>query len=434
MPTRYLSTFFNYEKDLNRLSSRQLHLARVRYVLSKLGSPQKSLKAIHIAGSKGKGSTAAFIAGILQNAGYKVGLYTSPHLYDVRERFRILDQRARRQNLRALELFPDCISRSMFAALIKRIRPALEAGRHHSVFGDLTYFEVLTIAAFCYFQDEKVDFVVLETGLGGRLDATNVCSPLVAAITSISLEHTQQLGATLRKIAAEKAGIIKRSCAVVSAVQTAEVLSVIESRCRQLGITPVIVGKDIQPDRVGADFKISLTGWHQKINAAVALGIVQALRDQGFVIKPAAVRNGLAKIFWPLRFEIFHRQPTIVLDAAHNPESCHRLAATIQEKYPNKKVVVVFGSSRDKDMGAMARCLLPIAQQLILTRAAHPRAMIWTKAWVEENHLGVNVCVVPSTMRACRLALESAGLRGLIVVTGSLFVAAEVRKILSKML
>lgn len=434
MPTRYLSTFLNYEKDLSRLSSRQLYLERVRYVLSTLGSPQKNLKVIHIAGSKGKGSTAAFIAGILQHAGYKVGLYTSPHLYDVRERFRILDKVALHQNSRTSEVFPDCISRSMFAALIKRIRPALEAGRHHPVFGDLTYFEVLTIAAFCYFRDEKVDFVVLETGLGGRLDATNVCSSLVAAITSISLEHTQQLGTTLRKIAAEKAGIIKRNCAVVSAVQAAEVLSVIESRCRRFGISPVIVGKDVQLKSVGDNFKIALVGQHQRGNAAIALGVVDVLRCRGFVIKPVAVRKGLAKTFWPLRFEMMCRKPMIVLDAAHNPESCQRLVATIQEKFPNKKAVMVFGSSKDKDMVAMARCLLPIAQQMILTSAAHPRAMIWTRAWVEENLSGANICVAPSTTRACRWALESAGLNGLIVVTGSLFVAAQARKILSKML
>ncbi len=434
MPTRYLSTFLNYEKDLSRLSSRQLHLARVRCVLSKLGSPQKSLKVIHIAGSKGKGSTAAFIAGILQHAGYKVGLYTSPHLYDVRERFRILDKVAQRQNLQTSEVFPDCISRQMFSSLIKRIRPTLEAGRHHSVFGDLTYFEVLTIAAFCYFQDEKVDFAVLETGLGGRLDATNVCSSLVAAITPISLEHTQQLGTTLRKIAAEKAGIIKKGCAVVSAVQAAEVLPVIESRCRRFGIVPMIVGKDFTSKNSDGDFKISLLGRHQRMNATVALGVVDALRCQGFVIKPSAVKKGLATTFWPLRFEMMSRQPMIILDAAHNPESCQRLAETIQEKFPKRKVNVIFGCSNDKDIQGMTRCLLPIAQQVILTRVEHPRAKVWTKQDVQKYFFGQNVCIAQSMRKACRLALESFDLRGVIVVTGSLFVAAQARKILGKLL
>ncbi len=422
MTARYLSTFLNYEKNLNAFSSRNVNLARVRAVLSKLNSPQKYLKAIHIAGSKGKGSTAAFVAQILSQAGYKVGLYTSPHLYHLRERFRILDASIAVKALGKDEIFSGCISQKQFGKLIKKIRPVLEAARHHPKFGDLTYFEVLTIAAFCYFYDEKVDFAVLETGLGGRLDATNVCQPFVAAISSISLEHTQQLGKTLRKIAFEKAGIIKKNSAVVLALQSPEVLKVIKARSAALNVVPMIAEKNI--------FKISLLGEHQNTNAALAVGIIQALRARGFSVDQAAVKKGLAGTFWPLRFEIVGKNPAIVLDAAHNPQSCQKLAETIKKIFPSQKVILIFGSSYDKDIRGMAPHLQAISQKVILTRARHPRALGWTQKLAKEIFEKEDFIITASVKEACSQALRLAGKKSVIVVTGSLFVAAEARKIL----
>ncbi len=426
MTTQYLSTFLNYEKNLKAFSSRNLHLARVEDVLSKLGSPQKHLKVIHIAGSKGKGSTAAFVAQILEETGYRVGLYTSPHLYHLRERFRILDNKATRRVLSKNEIFNDCISQKKFCDLFKRLRPVLEEGRHQPTFGDLTYFEVLTIAAFCYFYEEKVDFAVLETGLGGRLDATNVCEPLVAAITSISLEHTHQLGNTLRKIAVEKAGIIKKNAAVVLAPQCPEVLEVIKKRCAALKIVPTLAEKNI--------FKISLLGQHQQTNAAVAVGIIQALRRAGFSVAQSAVKKGLAQTFWPLRFEIVYKNPLIVLDGAHNPQSCGKLAQTIKKIFPARKVILIFGSSDDKDILAMAKHLAGVADTIILTRSRHPRAFAWTKQQVKEIFPMQNIFKASSVKQACALSLKIAAKKKLVLVTGSLFVAAEARKIFSKIL
>ncbi len=424
MTTRYLDTFLNHEKDFSKFLGRNLHLKRVRLVLSRLGSPQNHLRVIHIAGSKGKGSTAALTAQILCEAGYKVGLYTSPHLYDVRERFRILGSRAKTAHKR--DIFGDCIPERIFSRLIEKIRPQLEAGRHHPQFGDLTYFEVLTIAAFCYFKEKKVDFAVLETGLGGRLDATNVCTSLIAVLTPISLEHTQQLGKTLSRIAAEKAGIIKKGCMVVSSGQRPEVLKVIKARCRKCGISPLIVGKKI--------FKVSLLGPHQNVNAGVALEIIKALRVLGFGIGKAAVHKGLTQTFWPLRFEIVGRKPDIVLDGAHNPDSCRRLAETMGQIFPGQKAVLIFGSSHDKDIASMLRYLSPLASEIILASAAHPRAVIWNAKNVKTFFPKRNIFSADTVSTACHFALKIAGQKGLILAAGSLFVAAEARKYFVKSL
>ncbi len=240
------------------------------------------------------------------------------------------------------------------------------------------------------------------------------------------MEHTYQLGKTLKKIAGEKAGIIKKNCALVIAPQCPEVLKVIKARCRVLGVLPSIAGTNI--------FKISLLGEHQNINAAVAVGVIKALRRLGFSVSQQAVKKGLANTFWPLRFEIPRRKPAIILDAAHNPASAKHLAETLTKNFPRKKVVLVFGSSDDKDILAMARHLFPIAQTIILTQAEHPRAFAWSDEYVKENFFRDNVLITSSVKQACRLAFKIAGANGLILVAGSLFVAAEARKIFSKII
>lgn len=405
----YLATFLNHEKDLKKFAPRPTYIERVRAVLCQLGSPQDQLKVIHIAGSKGKGSTSAFTANILREAGYTVGLFTSPHLYDVHERIRIL-----KPGLTAAKgkIFPDCISEKEFSRLIKKIRPQLESGRGQG----LTYFEVLTILALCYFKEEKVDWVVLETGLGGRLDATNVCDAIVSVITPISLEHTAQLGKTLAKIASEKAAIIKSAKSfVVVAPQKPEALKVIKARCRDVGAKTVLVVRS-------KSMSSSLLGRHQQINAAVAVEIANVLK-----ISKAAVHKGLTKTFWPLRFEIISRQPFIILDGAHNPESCERLIETLGEVFSGKKWILIFGSSEDKDIRAMARLLTKNAQDVILTSAQHPRAVVWDDENAKKYFPKQNLVVTRSVATACRFAMKITGPQSLIVVAGSLFVAAEAR-------
>ena len=449
MTKAYLDTFLNHEKNLKKFSPRHTHLERVKLVLDRLGSPQNDLKVIHIAGSKGKGSTAAFTAHILRQAGFRVGLFTSPHLYDVRERIRIL---ARSSNaVSQNEFLSGCIPKEKFNQLIKKIRPQLESGRHHAQFGDLTYFEVLTIVACCYFKNEKVDFVVLETGLGGRLDATNVCHALVSAITPISLEHTQQLGKTLVKISAEKAAIIKQSVNLIPAVaviapQSAEVMRVIRNRCRKVGARFTVVNRDIKTQFISSNirrqkfsvngkvFATTLLGRHQIDNAAVAVGIIEGLRDLGFSINFTAVKKGIAETQWPLRFEIFAKSSQIILDGAHNPESCQRLAKTIRDVFPNKKVVLIFGSSDDKDINGMLGYLKPLCCDIILTSALHPRALNWTPENIKKFFKNENSFIAESVSTACKFALKIAANRALILSTGSIFLAAEARKEFGKIL
>ncbi|MCC6758788.1 MAG: bifunctional folylpolyglutamate synthase/dihydrofolate synthase [Candidatus Omnitrophica bacterium] len=410
----YLATFLNHEKDLTKFAPRPTYIERVRAVLSQLGSPQEQLKVIHIAGSKGKGSTAAFIANILREAGYTVGLFTSPHLYDVHERIRILKPGPATAKGK---IFPDCISEKDLSRLIKKIRPQLESARGQG----LTYFEVLTILAFCYFKEQKVGWVVLETGLGGRLDATNVCDAVASVIAPLSLEHTAQLGKTLAKIASEKAAIIKSAKSfVVAAPQKPEVLKVIKARCRDVGAKIVLAGKNSR-------FSSSLLGRHQTINASVAAAIAKVLK-----IPATAVQKGLDKTFWPLRFEIVSRQPLIILDGAHNPESCERLSETLGEVFPGKKWTLIFGSSEDKDIRAMARLLTKNAQDVILTSAKHPRAVVWDDGTAEKYFPKQNLVITHSVPTACRFAKKLAGPQSLIVVAGSLFVAAEARQVFKK--
>lgn len=396
--TQYLATFLNHEKNLAKFSPRLGYIERVKAVLSQLGSPQKDLQVIHIAGSKGKGSTAAFTANILQAAGFRVGLYTSPHLYDVRERI-CIDFKS--------------ISEGQFSKLIKKIRPQLEAGRKEG----LTYFEVLTIAAFCYFKEQRVDWVVLETGLGGRLDATNVCDSAISVITPISLEHTKQLGKTLNKIAVEKAAIIKSAKSVVIiAPQKSEVLQVIQRRCRDVGVKTILVKQGIR------DVSPSLLGQHQRVNAAVAAKIADVLR-----ISKMAIKRGIETVSWPLRFEIVSRKPLIVIDGAHNPESCERLSETLSEIFPKKKWILIFGSSDDKDIQGMVRPLLSNVYDVILTTARHPRAMAWNEKNTIKYFPKQDVVMTRSVAMACRFAKKIVG-QNLIVVAGSLFVAAEAKK------
>ena len=278
-------------------------------------------------------------------------------------------------------------------------------------------FEVLTIAAFCYFKEQRVDWVVLETGLGGRLDATNVCDSAISVITPISLEHTKQLGKTLNKIAVEKAAIIKSAKSVVIiAPQKSEVLQVIQRRCRDVGVKTILVKQGIR------DVSPSLLGQHQRVNAAVAAKIADVLR-----ISKMAIKRGIETVSWPLRFEIVSRKPLIVIDGAHNPESCERLSETLSEIFPKKKWILIFGSSDDKDIQGMVRPLLSNVYDVILTTARHPRAMAWNEKNTIKYFPKQDVVMTRSVAMACRFAKKIVG-QNLIVVAGSLFVAAEAKK------
>ena len=427
----YLNSFVNYEWLDSYPYKSSFKLERVQRLLHLLGNPHRTLRAIHIAGTKGKGSTCAFVANILREAGFKTGLYTSPHLVDVRERIRILQ-------------FAEEISKKDFARLIEKIRPHAEKLRKTRS-GKLSYYEILTSLAFLYFKKEECDFVVLETGIGGKLDATNVASSLACAITPISYEHTHLLGATLKKIAAEKAGIIKnRTPIVITAPQRPAVLKVIRRRAKEVGADLYEVGKDIQireksRSLFGQSFdvkgifaeysglKIGLLGGHQIVNAAVAIGCAESLRSQGVVkVSREAIREGLKKTRWPGRLEVISRNPGVVLDAAHNRASACALKNALNKFFKFRNLILVFGVCRDKDVKGILKELIPCASRIILTRAQNPRALApeTIKSFIKTNARPVALTQNPA--QAMKIARGSAGQKDLILVTGSIYVVGEV--------
>jgi dihydrofolate synthase/folylpolyglutamate synthase len=401
-------------------------LRRVEALLVDCGRPHLSAHTVHVAGSKGKGSVAAMTASVLGAAGFRTALYTSPHLRDLRERFRVNGE---------------MISEGAFAALAGELRPSVEAINREAHWGRLTTFEVLTALAFLWFAREKVDWQVLEVGMGGRLDATNVCRPDVCAITSISLDHVNFLGDTLDKIAVEKAAIIKPGCQAVSAPQAPEAMFIIEAASRKAGADLRVVGKDLTWRRLGGDlggqdFEIKgrsgsyrlhspLLGGHQLENAAVVVGVVEALGRRGVPILRTQLRQGLAEVRWPGRLQVVQREPLVVLDGAHNGYSAEKLAQALRETFDFKRCILVCGVSADKDLPAIVRPLAGVAAEAIVTRSRNPRAADPALLEGEFKRLGVRVAAAPGMREALAMARARAGKEDLVCVTGSLFVVAD---------
>jgi len=439
----YLESFINYEKIPIYPYKESLKLERISDFLATINNPQDSLKCIHVAGSKGKGSTCAYITYILREAGYKVGLYTSPHLSDFRERIRVLapNSQLKTQNFE----FEGMISEEELSGLAEKLKPAIEEYNKNSKYGPLSFFEVYTSLAFTYFKEQNVDFAVLETGLGGRLDATNTVSPLVCAITPISFEHTQKLGNTLREIATEKAGIIKvqvpglRSQApiVISAPQEKEAMDVIEKKCMEVGAKLYEVGKDIIYKINNSEFSVKgifgeykdlkthLSGEHQVVNAAVAIGVIEVMHSRDINVEAEAVCRGIHNTLWPGRCEVVSHNPTIVLDGAQNLASSIALKRTVKDYFHYKRLILVLGISKDKDIKGICDELHDFADEVILTRADNPRAADPKK--LAENFHGKNTHTTGDVLSAKVLAGRIAGKEDLILVTGSLFVVGEFR-------
>ena len=441
---RYLESLVNYEKFPPHSYKKSLKLGRMRGFLKLLGNPQDNLRCLHIAGTKGKGSSCAFAAYILKEAGFKVGLYTSPHLADFRERIRILQLQANKAARPPADEFEGMISKREIAILAERLKPDIEKYNRSSRYGHLTFFEVCTALTFLYFRDKRVDYAVLETGLGGRLDATNTVNPLVCGITPISYDHTAQLGRTLKKIAREKAGIIKngRAPIVISAPQRKEAGEVIRNRCKEAGVRLREVGKDIvwknrRPgngfqifDFQGAryhyrNFKIRLLGQHQLDNAALAIGMLEPLCNKK--ITPSALRRGLQKAVWPGRMELISARPRIVLDGAQNAASAQALKEALKGYFKYKNLILVMGISKDKDIKGTGDILCSVADKVILTKAVCPRA---ARPEHIQKILDTQAELTYNIPEAIRLARRLAGKPDLILVTGSLFVVGEARRLL----
>ncbi len=423
----YILSFTDYEKIPGiAYTSANYDLRRMEKLLQPLGNPHLGTKTVHIAGTKGKGSTAAMIYQALVAAGYKTGLFTSPHLHTIRERARINGT---------------FISESDFAALVTELEPVVEAVNEEAAYGELTTFEILTAVVFAYFKKNHVDFQVLEVGLGGRLDATNVAKGDVCIITSLSLDHTEILGDTVAKIAAEKAGIIKPGCIVVSAPQVKEAAEVIEQVCRQQQARLIQVGKDVTWRKRGGDLShqtltiqsengnynltIPLLGDYQLENAATAVTALEALASLGTKISPKKITQGLSQVSWPGRLQILHREPMVVIDGAHNAYSMSKLAEAVNKYFDYNRCFIIFGTSCDKDIAGMARELKPLGDHIIITSSSHPRAASISILADEFARLGVEAKIAGNVSDALSQALSLAGKTDLILVTGSLFVVAE---------
>jgi len=423
----YLNSFVNYEQ-IPGISYAQpgYSLRHVEELLNRMGNPQLAARTVHIAGTKGKGSVAAMIAQVLSDSGYKTGLYTSPHLHTLRER---------------ISVDGSLISEADFAAAMAEIKPFIESMKQDATFRQLTYFEALTALTFAYFKKKRVDFQVLEVGLGGRLDATNVASPVVCIITPISLDHTQILGNSLEEIAREKAGIIKSGCWVVISPQPEEAASVISDICRGKEAKVVQVGKDITWHKTGGDLShqslviegrtskyqvsIPLLGDFQLENAAAAVATLEILASAGFAISAADITQGLARLKWPGRFHILQQNPTVLVDGAHNVASMRRLVSNIKSCFSYKSIFLVFGTSCDKDIPGIINELVDLSPQVIVTQTAHSRAAPLSTLVAEFSKRGIEPEIRETVAEAISRALSLADRTDTICVTGSLFVVAE---------
>lgn len=416
-------------------SHRFFKLDRMRRMMDLLGNPQDKFLSIHVAGTKGKGSTASLCASALRAAGYRVGLYTSPHLQEFTERIQINGCQIDRQSL---------------VNLAARIRPLTEK------VPDITTFELTTALAFLFFFESKVNIAVIEVGLGGRLDATNIINPLVSVITPISYDHTAILGNTLSEIASEKAGIIKPGIPVVLAPQAPEAgqelvrialergspltradqaysLTINRHSLRAqsvsiaaLGGSPLVTASLADPE---ITLILPLLGAHQAQNALTALAALDQARAQGLALSREDVRKGFEQVVWPARFEILRENPPVVIDSAHNGDSMNRLRQSLDDYFPGQKFLLVFGASADKELDAMLTEILPRVESVITTLSTHPRAADPVKLMEQIRPYGLPIEAVSPAEDALALALARAGTDTGIIVAGSVFIAAAARDI-----
>lgn len=414
-----LTYFYSYA-NYNPADTSNWSLDRLKGLLARLGDPHKQFPSLLIAGTKGKGSTAAMAESILRQAGYKTGLYTSPHLHSFRERIR---------------LGGEAISEAQVVTLARSLKPFFEDTPN------LTAFELITAVAFVAFAEAKIDAAVLEVGLGGRLDATNAVDPAVAVITSISYDHMQILGDTLTLIAREKAGIIRPGALVISAPQYDEAMRMIEQVCEDHRARLVLVGQDWrwQPGDFnfagqsfqvcGQDYWLPLMGEHQLVNAVTAMAAVTGFAERtGLAVAPEAVKAGLSRVNWPGRLELLQRQPALVVDSAMNGDSAEKLIQALQHHFPTRPITFIFGASSDHPIRDMLNALLPHAARVFTVASRHPRAEKAERLAALAAELGHAAVPLPDVATALARALAETESDDLICVTGSLFLVADARE------
>ena len=438
----YIEGFIDYERspDFSR-QARLYNLNRISLLLELLGNPHDRLQVIHIAGSKGKGSTAALIASVLTQAGYKTGLFTSPHLITPRERCRIDG---------------DLISKADVAFYVEKLKPAIETVST-SEFGRVSFFEIYTALAFSYFADKATDFAVIEVGLGGRLDATNVVTPVATVITPIGLEHTAILGETYTEIAGEKAEIIKQKCPLALAPQHPEARTVFEKVASERNAPIVepknLVGRDCSASSsrlvrnadglpVAQEFDVEtdsesypqltmpLLGHHQFINATTAVTAIECLKQKGYRVPKTSVYAGFKNVQWQGRIQRIRSSPIVVLDGAHSPASMEVLCSTLRQSFRYDRVTFIVSLMRDKNLTAIGNIVSQTADFVIATQVLNnPRVMSAEEildAW-ENTCKKISACSTPE--KAITRALSGASPTDLICITGSLYLVGQALEI-----
>jgi dihydrofolate synthase/folylpolyglutamate synthase len=406
-------------------------LSRMAELLRRLGDPHTRVPVVHVTGTKGKGSTSAMIASILTESGNAVGLYTSPHLHTFRERIR---------------LGGEPVSEGEFASLVERLWPVVEEMQASQESGRVTTFELLTAMAFACFAEHRLDVAVIEVGLGGTLDATNVAPrPMVCVVTPISLDHTNILGSTVEAIASDKAGIIKAGATVVTAPQLPGAMLVLEAACRDRGVTQIkveeeygweLLGWDLDGQRFRVkgpagsyDLAMPLLGAHQVENACSALAAVEALAQRGISVRPQGITAGLAKVSWPGRLEVVGRTPLVVVDGAHNVASMGRLVEAVGYHFAGRRCILVLGCTMGHDLEGLVEQAAALGPALVLvTGSRHPRALPPATMASALRPFGLATQEAGTVAEAMEEALRRAEAEDLILVTGSLFTAAEARE------
>jgi len=432
----FLDSLPNFEKrPTPRTIANAFKLSRMTRLLAALGNPQREFKTVHIAGTKGKGSTSAMLAGMLQNNNLTIGLYTSPHLLDTRERIKVNDK---------------MISEPEMARLVAKVAITIRKMKNDPP----TYFEALTAVAFLYFASREVDLAVIETGLGGRLDATNLIRPEACGITSISYDHMQVLGTSLTQIAEEKAGIFKAGVPVISAPQHPDVEKVLRRVAAKVGSPIFVAGKDFEfsirfessrdtgpqtqicvttPTSHWEHLEVPMLGDHQAHNCAVALGLLDQLKTRGYGISDEAVITGLAKVVLPGRMEIVHDHPRVLVDGAHNAASIQALIHAIGQNITCDSMIVLFGCNADKDVRGMLNLLSQGADKVIFTRSTNPRAVPPVELAQQFKELTGRAEQWSDTLSgALEIALKAVTRDDLVCITGSFYLVADAKRLFAK--
>ncbi|MCI4371538.1 MAG: bifunctional folylpolyglutamate synthase/dihydrofolate synthase [Thermoplasmata archaeon] len=401
----------------------KLGLDNIRRLLSLLGDPQRGLKVLHVTGTNGKGSVCACAASVLRDAGYRVGLYTSPHLVRFNERIQV--DRAPISDDEVLRLWSG-------------MQPAIRAMTAARPIDHPTFFEVTTAMAFQHFRERDVDVAVVEVGMGGRMDATNVIDGLVSVVTRVDLEHTEHLGRTVSRIAREKAGIIKPSSRAVTVAQ--EALPIIEARCREVHAPLAVVGRDVHVSRESQDLggqrlqvrgafgslelRTPLLGSFQVENVGVAVAALAELRQAGFAIPDESIRAGIASTRWAARLDVVRERPTVLVDGAHNRPAAEALAESLAELFPGRKLIVVIGILNDKDLAGIAATLGPLSSHVFTCRPKTPRAFDADEV-AAAFRTYAEASPVSSVRGAIDAGIAAAGTDGVVVITGSIYTAGE---------